>query len=73
MHVCNQKEFGIIMLPLDDDQKLSDDLITLQNTLVEVTVKNPPLIPDSIFHRFLPSAPEPSKLGLDEIYMINLG
>ena len=73
MHVCNQKEFGIIMLPLDDDQKLSDDLITLQNTLVEVTVKNPPLIPDPIFQRFLPSAPESSKLGLDEIYMINLG
>ena len=61
------------MLPLDDDHDLSEDLVTLGNTLVEVTVKNPPLIPDQIFRSFLPNPDTPSKLDLDEIYLINLG
>jgi len=72
MHICNQREFGTIMMPLEDDQDLSEDLITLTNTLVQISVKSEPIIPDPIFKRFLPQPTTKGKVGLDEIYMINL-
>ena len=32
MYVCNQKDYGMIMLPLEDNQKLEDDLEILRHS-----------------------------------------
>eukprot|EP00088_Acartia_fossae_P025449 TRINITY_DN26283_c0_g1_i2.p1 TRINITY_DN26283_c0_g1~~TRINITY_DN26283_c0_g1_i2.p1 ORF type:complete len:617 (-),score=139.72 TRINITY_DN26283_c0_g1_i2:196-2046(-) len=72
MYVCNQKDYGMIMLPLEDHQKLEDDLEILRYVLLESTSRHPPIKIDPIFHKYLPQLPQKSKFGLDEIYMINL-
>jgi len=72
LHVCNQLGFGVIMLPLEDEQDLSEDLTILQYTLLEASVLAPPIIPLPIFQDLLPTPKKLTKHGLDEIYMINL-
>lgn len=62
-----------MLVPLEEHQTLEEDLVTLQDTLLEATVKSPALVPDKIFDAFLPDPPGPSLLGVDQIYMINLG
>jgi hypothetical protein len=39
LHVCNEDEYGMVMVPLEDHQPLESDLPNLQNTLVEITAK----------------------------------
>ena len=39
LHVCNEAEYGMVLVPLEDHQPLEDDLPNLQNTLVEITAK----------------------------------
>ena len=60
------------MLPLEEGQELVEDLVILQYTLAEASVLSNPIIPLPVFKEFLPEPMEPTKLGLDEIYMINL-
>jgi collagen beta-1,O-galactosyltransferase len=73
MYVCNHQDYGMIMLPLEDDQTLADDFETLRYTLLETTSRHPPIHVDPIFHKYLISKPVKSKLNLDEIFLINLG
>ena len=40
--------------------------------MMEVTTRSPPLVPDAVFNTNLVSIPEKTKLGFDEIYLINL-
>jgi len=72
MYVCNDKDYGMIMLPLDDDQNLQDDFQILRYVLLETTSRHPPIKLDPIFVPYLQDLPEKHKLGVDEIYMINL-
>ena len=44
----------------------------LRYSLMEVTTRSPPLVPDAVFSTNLVSIPEKTKLGFDEIYLINL-
>ncbi len=39
LHICNEEEYGMVMVPLEDTQSLEDDLPNLQNALVEITAK----------------------------------
>jgi hypothetical protein len=39
LHVCNQEEYGMVLVPLEDHQTLQEDFPNLQNTLVELTAK----------------------------------
>jgi len=70
--VDNTHYYGVIMLPLEEGQALSADLPNLQNTLLEATVKGPiiQVLPD--LQQFVQSMPKKSKLGFDEIFMVNL-
>jgi len=72
LYVCNDADYGILMVPLDDDQTIELDRAVLLNTKLEVTVNNPPLKADLIFEDYLPKLPEKSKLGFSQIYLINL-
>ena len=60
------------MLPLDEKQELKDDLPMLVSTLLEATVKGPiiKVLPSLDSH--IQQLPPKSKLGFDEIFMVNL-
>ncbi len=69
MVVCNNDVYGYIMLPLDGQQSLQDDLASLSNLKIEMYAYG---------HR-LPGGEdvvdrghEATKLGFDNVYMINL-
>jgi len=72
MHVCNDHHYGAVMIPLEDDQELDTDRQILLYTLMEVTVRSDPVTVDPVFNQYLPESPVKTKLGLDEVYMINL-
>jgi len=70
--VDNTHYYGVIMLPLEEGQPLSADLPNLENTLLEATVKGPiiQVLPD--LQQYLQPMPKKSKLGFDEIFLVNL-
>lgn len=66
MLICNDLLYGYIMLPLDDDQSLSDDHMNLSNLKIEMYAYGNQLpYPD------LENEPL-NKLGVDQVYLINL-
>lgn len=71
MHVCNEEVFGYIMVPLEEDNPLEDDYLVLTNLMLEILVENPPLTMNKLLVPYVPER-VPDKMGLDEIYMINL-
>lgn len=72
LHVCNDQVYGFIMVPLEADDTLQHDLMQLTNLKLEVLVENDPLpVNLDVFGDFV-RLPAKSKLGFDEIYMINL-
>jgi len=72
LYVDNREHYGVIMLPLDEKQELKDDLPMLVCTLLEATVKGPiiKVLPSLDSH--IQQLPPKSKLGFDEIFMVNL-
>ena len=47
-------------------------IFSFRYSLSEVTTRSNPVIPDEIFSSDLIQIPEKTKLGFDEIYLINL-
>eukprot|EP00092_Neocalanus_flemingeri_P098726 GFUD01125898.1.p1 GENE.GFUD01125898.1~~GFUD01125898.1.p1 ORF type:complete len:476 (+),score=131.74 GFUD01125898.1:82-1428(+) len=72
MHVCNDHHYGALMIPLEDDQELETDKQILIYTLMEVTARSDPVAVDPVFSRYLPEPLAKTKLGVDEVYLINL-
>jgi len=72
LYVCNDVDYGILMVPLDDDQTIELDKAVLLNTKLEVTTNNQPMKADPIFEAYLPKLPTKSRLGFSQIYLINL-
>jgi len=72
LHVCNDHHYGAVMIPLEDDQELETDKQILLYTLLEVTARNDPIVVDPVFTEYLPGSPDKTKLGFDEVYLINL-
>jgi len=72
MYVCNQQDYGMMMLPLEDDQNLEDDMEILRYTLLETTSRHPPIEIDPSLIQYMSQIPVKTKLDLDEIYLINL-
>ena len=70
--ICNDHYYGSVTLPLEDHQDLQDDLAILHSTLLEITARSSPVIPDQLFRDYQLETPQLSKLGLDEVFMINL-
>ncbi|KAK6627018.1 hypothetical protein RUM44_009495 [Polyplax serrata] len=71
LHICNEEQFGYVMLPLESHEPLIFDRVTLTNLKVEMLIDNPPLQVSDIFLPYLPTI-KADKMGFDQIYMINL-
>ena len=72
LHVCNDRHYGAVSLPLEEGQDRGHDTEILRHTLLELTARSPPLVPDRFPKEDLLEMPTPSKLGFDEIFLINL-
>jgi len=72
LHVCNDQRYGTLMIPLEDDQELEMDHQVLLYTLMEVTARHDPITVNSLFSEYVEESPEKTKLGLDNVYLINL-
>ncbi|ESO96194.1 hypothetical protein LOTGIDRAFT_231876 [Lottia gigantea] len=69
MFVLNTQYFGKVMVPLDWQYSLSDERDQFTYVKLEAMVDGPQLYRSP--HVYVPPTPQ-SKLGFDEIYMINL-
>lgn len=72
LHICNDHYYGSVSLPLEDGQDFEYDKEILRYTLLEVTARSLPLVPDTFPGQQLVNVPPGSKMGLDEVFMINL-
>jgi len=72
LHICNDHRYGAVMLPLEDDQELEMDRQVLLYTLMEMTARHDPIAVDPLFIKYVEETPERTKLGLDNVYLINL-
>ncbi len=72
MYVCNQRLFGYVMLPLSEEDNLSDDTINLVNLKMQVVSDFGPLRVRPVLSGHLLKLPEKDLLGVDQVYLINL-
>eukprot|EP00090_Calanus_glacialis_P014493 TRINITY_DN23297_c0_g1_i1.p1 TRINITY_DN23297_c0_g1~~TRINITY_DN23297_c0_g1_i1.p1 ORF type:complete len:567 (-),score=145.41 TRINITY_DN23297_c0_g1_i1:201-1901(-) len=72
LHVCNDQLYGTVMIPLEDDQELEMDKQVLLYTLMEVTARSDPISVDPLFNKYVQDIPDKTKLGMDNVYLINL-
>ncbi|KAI5623648.1 procollagen galactosyltransferase 1 precursor [Silurus asotus] len=69
MHLCNHETYGHLPIPLHTRYSLQDEAENFLHTLLEVMVRGSPVEPSK--HLSVPPK-HPDKLGLDEVFMINL-
>ncbi|XP_041370447.1 procollagen galactosyltransferase 1-A-like isoform X2 [Gigantopelta aegis] len=69
MYVTNEMYFGTVQIPLDYPYTLHDEVEFFKHTKLEAMLEGPPLYVSP--HVYVPPIPQ-DKLGLDEVYMINL-
>ncbi|XP_014886690.1 procollagen galactosyltransferase 1 [Poecilia latipinna] len=69
MFVCNRETYGYIPVPLRSHNTLQDEADSFLHSLLEVNVRNPPLMPSKYIR--VPRK-KPDKMGFDEVFMINL-
>ncbi|KYQ48787.1 Glycosyltransferase 25 family member [Trachymyrmex zeteki] len=71
LFVCNDDVYGFVMVPLENDETITEDMQRLTNTKVEMLAFSDylPLLDD--LKEFV-IYPEKDTLGVDHIYMINL-
>ncbi|KAF0304820.1 Glycosyltransferase 25 family member [Amphibalanus amphitrite] len=72
MHVCNQRDFGQMPIPLRSPEVLGKEWLNIVNIKLEMMVDHPPPPVASVLRPFVPDPPEKTKLGFDHIYMIGL-
>lgn len=69
MFVCNKEVYGFLPVPLRAHSSLRDEVDSFMHVLLEISVRNPPVEPS----RYVYIPPKvPDKMGLDEVFMINL-
>jgi collagen beta-1,O-galactosyltransferase len=71
LNLCNEEQFGFVMVPLEQDDKLSLDYEQMRNIKLEVLTDEKPLLPTKSLEQYT-SLPEKDQLGFDKIFMINL-
>lgn len=71
LHICNDKNYGFIMVPLDIKESIENDMVQLINLKVDSIYGENHLISDPIFNNYI-SKHSHDKIWFDEIYMINL-
>ncbi|CAH1972786.1 unnamed protein product [Acanthoscelides obtectus] len=72
LKLCNEEEFGYIMIPLDEDNSIELDYERLVNTKMAVLHEYEPLFVNSILKPYVRPLPKKDTLVFDKIYMINL-
>ncbi|XP_070837111.1 procollagen galactosyltransferase 1 [Chaetodon trifascialis] len=69
MFVCNKETYGYLPVPLRSHNTLQDEADSFLHSMLEVNVRNRPVLPS----KYIPvPRKQPDKLGLDEVFMINL-
>ncbi|KAL8174691.1 UNVERIFIED_CONTAM: hypothetical protein K2H54_051441, partial [Gekko kuhli] len=69
IYLSNQEHFGYINVPVKSHQTLEDESINFVHLILEAIVDGPPMTPSE--HVYLPPK-RLSKIGFDEIFLINL-
>lgn len=72
LHICNEQNFGYIMVPLNEEDSLERDYPNLRNLKLEMTADRGVPSYDPFFEKYVPLPPEKDSLNLNKIYMINL-
>ncbi|CAG9770550.1 unnamed protein product [Ceutorhynchus assimilis] len=71
MHICNEDHFGYITVPLEQDDKLSNDFENLLNIKMDKLNTGESLYVNPRLAKYT-SLPEKDSMMFDKIYMINL-
>ncbi|XP_053137636.1 inactive glycosyltransferase 25 family member 3 isoform X2 [Hemicordylus capensis] len=69
MYLCNQENFGFINVPVKAHHTLVDEDINFVHLILEAMVDGSPMTPSR--HVYL-SPKHPTKIGFDEVFLINL-
>ncbi|XP_058843079.1 probable inactive glycosyltransferase 25 family member 3 isoform X2 [Acipenser ruthenus] len=69
MYLCNKQRYGYLNVPAKPHQTNEDDRGNFVHLQLEAMIDGPPMYPSK--HVFLPPR-HPDKMGLDEVYLINL-
>ncbi|KAK1155758.1 hypothetical protein AOXY_G26589 [Acipenser oxyrinchus oxyrinchus] len=69
MYLCNKQRYGYLNVPAKPHQTNEDDQGNFVHLQLEAMIDGPPMYPSK--HVFLPPR-HPDKMGLDEVYLINL-
>nr|XP_033780957.1 procollagen galactosyltransferase 1 [Geotrypetes seraphini] len=69
MFLCNKEVYGFLPVPLRSHSSLRDETDSFLHVELEVMVRNPP-VPPSQYIYIPPKVPD--KMGLDEVFLINL-
>ncbi|XP_044269786.1 glycosyltransferase 25 family member [Tribolium madens] len=71
LNLCNDKQFGFVMVPLEQEDNLAVDFEQLTNIKLEILTEEKPLNVSKLLE-FYTWLPEKDTLGFDKIFMINL-
>ncbi|XP_066581684.1 glycosyltransferase 25 family member [Prorops nasuta] len=71
LNVCNEEEYGFIMIPLDSKETMEEDNQRLMNLKIEILMHRVNLSLPMSLQKFVAYL-EPNTMGFDHIYMINL-
>ncbi|RZC38505.1 glycosyltransferase 25 family member, partial [Asbolus verrucosus] len=71
LNLCNDDQFGFVMVPLEQDDKLAVDFEQLTNIKLEILTEEEPLVASKLLESYT-SLPRKDTLGFDKIFMINL-
>ena len=72
LYVCNDVPYGYIMLPLTEDQELSEDVPNMANLRLNMIADDADVGHIEYLQDFLPTLPKKDSLGVDKVYVINL-
>ncbi|KAM9762402.1 procollagen galactosyltransferase 2 [Menidia menidia] len=68
MHVCNREHYGFLPVPLKAQQSVEDEKESFIHTITEALIDHD-IEPSEYVH---PPPAQPSKMGFDEVFLINL-
>lgn len=72
LHVCNNFPYGYVMLPLTEEQDLTEDFPNLSNLKLQMIADGAEIGHVEELAKHLPQLPQKNNLGVDNVYMINL-
>lgn len=71
LHLCNDKSYGYVMVPLEQEDQIEVDYAQLTNVKLEILSEEEPLVASKLLESYT-FLPDKDSLGFDKIFMINL-